>query len=202
MFALDEFVQLRLSGADAVDVPGGDLEGHWALSYGLNAHDARIPSRLSPLLALAQAQTSTQTTERRRDDTRGALWCSHRLATTTSSPPTAARGLLEAARPGIGPADAGRHRPHRGGADPVDGSDHRPRELRPSRSIQGDFAPARLGRRPDRRRRRVRSRDEGKVVVWIDGGLHATEVLTSQQLIETAYQLVHADGCRDAADPA
>ena len=31
---------------------------------------------------------------------------------------------------------------------------------------------------------------EGKAVVWIDGGLHASEVLSSQQLIETAYQLV------------
>jgi hypothetical protein len=31
---------------------------------------------------------------------------------------------------------------------------------------------------------------EGKTVVWISGGLHATEVLTAQQLIETAYQLV------------
>jgi hypothetical protein len=31
---------------------------------------------------------------------------------------------------------------------------------------------------------------EGKAVVWIDGGLHANEVLSSQQLIETAYQLV------------
>jgi hypothetical protein len=31
---------------------------------------------------------------------------------------------------------------------------------------------------------------EGKAVVWIDGGLHATEVLGSQQLIETVYQLV------------
>jgi len=31
---------------------------------------------------------------------------------------------------------------------------------------------------------------EGKAVVWIDGGLHASEVLGSQQLIETAYQLV------------
>jgi hypothetical protein len=32
--------------------------------------------------------------------------------------------------------------------------------------------------------------DEGKSVVWIDGGLHATEVVGSQQLIETAWQLV------------
>ncbi len=30
---------------------------------------------------------------------------------------------------------------------------------------------------------------EGKAVVWIDGGLHATEVLGAQQLLETAYQL-------------
>ena len=31
---------------------------------------------------------------------------------------------------------------------------------------------------------------EGKSVVWIDGGLHATEVLGAQQLIETTYELV------------
>ncbi len=31
---------------------------------------------------------------------------------------------------------------------------------------------------------------EGKAVVWIDGGLHATEVLGAQQLILTAYDLV------------
>jgi hypothetical protein len=31
---------------------------------------------------------------------------------------------------------------------------------------------------------------EGKAVVWIDGGLHATEVLGAQQLTETIYQLV------------
>jgi Zinc carboxypeptidase len=30
---------------------------------------------------------------------------------------------------------------------------------------------------------------EGKSVVWIDGGLHATEVLGAQQLIETIYRL-------------
>ncbi len=32
--------------------------------------------------------------------------------------------------------------------------------------------------------------NEGKAVVWIDGGLHATEVLGAQQLMETVYQLV------------
>ena len=31
---------------------------------------------------------------------------------------------------------------------------------------------------------------EGKAVVWIDGGLHATEVLGASQLAETVYQLV------------
>ncbi len=31
---------------------------------------------------------------------------------------------------------------------------------------------------------------EGKAVVWIDGGLHATEVLGAQQLTETIFQLV------------
>ena len=31
---------------------------------------------------------------------------------------------------------------------------------------------------------------EGKAIVWIDGGLHATEVLGSQQLIEWVYEMV------------
>lgn len=31
---------------------------------------------------------------------------------------------------------------------------------------------------------------DGKGIVWIDGGLHATEVLGAQQLIETSWQLV------------
>jgi hypothetical protein len=34
---------------------------------------------------------------------------------------------------------------------------------------------------------------EGKAVVWIDGGLHATEVLGAHQLIETVYDLVSRD---------
>jgi len=33
---------------------------------------------------------------------------------------------------------------------------------------------------------------EGKAIVWIDGGLHATETLGAQQLIETVYRLVSA----------
>ncbi len=34
---------------------------------------------------------------------------------------------------------------------------------------------------------------EGKAVVWIDGGLHANEVLGAQQLIETIYRLVSGE---------
>ncbi len=34
---------------------------------------------------------------------------------------------------------------------------------------------------------------EGKAVVWIDGGLHATEVLGAQQLMELVYQMVSRD---------
>ena len=34
---------------------------------------------------------------------------------------------------------------------------------------------------------------EGKAVVWIDGGLHATEVLGAQQLIELVYRMVSRD---------
>ncbi len=34
---------------------------------------------------------------------------------------------------------------------------------------------------------------EGKAVVWIDGGLHATEVLGAHQLIETVYQLLNGN---------
>jgi hypothetical protein len=34
---------------------------------------------------------------------------------------------------------------------------------------------------------------EGRAVVWIDGGLHATEVLGAQQLVETVWQLVSRD---------
>src|SRR6185295_8341682 len=31
---------------------------------------------------------------------------------------------------------------------------------------------------------------EGKAVVWIDGGLHATEVLGAQQLVKWVYEMV------------
>jgi hypothetical protein len=34
---------------------------------------------------------------------------------------------------------------------------------------------------------------QGKAIVWIDGGLHATEVLGAQQLMETLWQMVSRD---------
>ncbi len=34
---------------------------------------------------------------------------------------------------------------------------------------------------------------EGKAIIWIDGGLHATEVLGAQQLMELVYQMVAKD---------
>ena len=37
---------------------------------------------------------------------------------------------------------------------------------------------------------RARWRKEGKAVVWIDGGLHATETLGAQQLLEHVWQMV------------
>ena len=43
--------------------------------------------------------------------------------------------------------------------------------------------------------------DEGKAVVWIDGGLHASEVLCAQALIESVYRLATAHRPRDAPHP-
>jgi hypothetical protein len=39
---------------------------------------------------------------------------------------------------------------------------------------------------------------EGKAVVWIDGGLHADEVLGAQQLIELTYELARSDTAETA----
>ena len=35
--------------------------------------------------------------------------------------------------------------------------------------------------------------EEGKAIIWIDGGLHATEVLGAQQLMELVFQMVRND---------
>ncbi len=63
---------------------------------------------------------------------------------------------------------------------------------------------ARLARYKDIARRLALAKDpneaaarrlaaEGKAVVWIDGGLHATEILGSQQLIELVWRMVSRD---------
>ena len=54
---------------------------------------------------------------------------------------------------------------------------------------KADLAAAPPGARPHRDQARALAK-EGKSVVWIDGGLHATEVVGAHQLIETVYQLV------------
>ncbi len=41
--------------------------------------------------------------------------------------------------------------------------------------------------------------EEGKAIIWIDGGLHATEVLGAQQLTEMVSERLHGRG--DAAHP-
>ena len=79
-------------------------------------------------------------------------------------------------------------RPDRGGPHAVDGRRLGAGEPRAARSLPDDFASARAGR-GQTTRRRARLRAEGKAVVWIDGGLHADEVLGAQQLIELVYEL-------------
>ena len=79
-------------------------------------------------------------------------------------------------------------RQDRRGPRSADGDHHRAGELQEARSLQGDRAPARRWPRASPTIRRAALAKEGKAVVWIDGGLHATEVLGAQQLIETIYQ--------------
>ena len=62
------------------------------------------------------------------------------------------------------------------------------RDLERHRRVAESLARVRVDSAEARRLAR-----EGKAVVWIDGGLHATEVLGAQQLIETTWQLVSRD---------
>ena len=88
----------------------------------------------------------------------------------------------------------------RGPAD-ADGDHHVAGQLREARALQGDLEPARQRRGADRRRRRSALAKEGKAVVWIDGGLHATETLGAQQLLEHVWQMVEPHRRGDAALP-
>ena len=99
-------------------------------------------------------------------------------------------GVLEEDRQGIEPHAGDRDRQDATRAGRTGGDHHRAGELRQARSLQADLAAARRGATAltDEQARALAK--EGKAVVWIDGGLHATEVVGAHQLIETAYQLV------------
>ena len=78
----------------------------------------------------------------------------------------------------------------RGGPRPVDGDHHIARQPEESRPLQADLRAPGARRRPHARSRRTQLAREGKAVVWIDGGLHASESVGSQQLMEMVYQMV------------
>ena len=65
-----------------------------------------------------------------------------------------------------------------------------PENFAQARSLQADLAAAAPGARASTEAQARALAKEGKAVVWIDGGLHATEVVGAHQLIETVYQLV------------
>ena len=65
-----------------------------------------------------------------------------------------------------------------------------PENHREPRALQGDLAPAGARRRASPTTQARALAKEGKAVVWIDGGLHASEVLGAQQLGEMVYQMV------------
>ena len=86
--------------------------------------------------------------------------------------------------------------------DAVDGDRHGAREPRRARSLQGHLAAPARTPTVDRRCRRARLPPKGKAIVWIDGGLHANEVLGTQQLIETRLPARQPQRRRDAAHPS
>ena len=81
------------------------------------------------------------------------------------------------------------HRHDRGRPRPVDGHHHFAREHEEARPAtrRSRGAGARRGLTDEQAHALAR---EGKAVVWIDGGLHASETVGSQQLMELVYQMV------------
>jgi hypothetical protein len=63
-----------------------------------------------------------------------------------------------------------------------------PENLRRVEAIRRDNVRLASGRLSEVEAKAIARR--GKVIVWIDGGLHASEVLGAQQLLQTAYDLV------------
>ncbi len=96
---------------------------------------------------------------------------------------------LQQARSRVRPADGRRHRADRRRSDRVHRHHHLAGQPSPAAAAQGRTIGGWRSPRASPRRRRACSPATGKAVVWIDGGLHATEVLGAQQLIETIYQL-------------
>ena len=142
------------------------------------------------LLLLPVPQASTQS-HGRPDHHAAAAVRRERSATTTSSPPTrSSRSYwkkLDRESDRMQLVDIGRTEE---GRDAVDG-DHlgageSSQQLDRYKDISRRLALAE-GLTDDQARALAA---EGKAVVWIDGGLHANEVLGAQQLIETVYQLV------------
>ena len=65
-----------------------------------------------------------------------------------------------------------------------------PENHQEARPLQGNRRQTGARRRRHASRKRARWPSEGKAVVWIDGGLHASETVGSQQLMEMVYQMV------------
>ena len=94
------------------------------------------------------------------------------------------------------------HRQDRRGPRSADGDHHRARELtRTSRATRTSRGGSRSPRGSPTIRR-ARWRRKARRSIWIDGGLHATEVLGAQQLIETIYQFVSKNDEETHAHPA
>ena len=105
----------------------------------------------------------------------------------------AVRRVPREARKGVGPPQGREHRRHRGEAAATHGDRHlagQPQEAGTATRTSPAASPAPRASRPTKP---TKLAAEGKAVVWIDGGLHASEMLCAQTMIETLYQLLSGD---------
>ena len=72
----------------------------------------------------------------------------------------------------------------------VDGHHFFARQHQESRQVQADLAAAWPTPKASTKQQAHQLAAQGKAVIWIDGGLHASESVGSQQLMETVYQMV------------
>ena len=84
--------------------------------------------------------------------------------------------------------DRARDRQDGGGTSRADRDHHVAGEPQKLRADQGGEPQLALAEGLTDDQARQLAHEDGKTVVWIDGGLHATEVLGAQQLIETIYR--------------